>query len=262
VFIAAGSVAVAALTAGITTVVHAAPAAPPQPAASAPLSAVTSALTRTSAVSYAFSIDTTVRLPKKELNSDLVSGAYDPAQRRGTELLIASAAGQTTRAQIRFIGASLYTSVTRGSTFARPWDKTPLAAAPVQLPPSDPHGFVSDQAVSPSVLMSVLRSEGAAIRDSGPVSGLDWTGTRYTFTVRPYGGLDSFSGTVDVDGQGRVRRLVWTTTEKGRNAPASTVITTARDITFSDFGAPVRVTAPPASQVKSTTGKPYWGFYF
>jgi hypothetical protein len=31
---------------------------------------------------------------------------------------------------------------------------------------------------------------------------------------------------------------------------------------FGDFGAPVRVSAPPASQTKYTGGEPYWGFYF
>jgi hypothetical protein len=34
-----------------------------------------------------------------------------------------------------------------------------------------------------------------------------------------------------------------------------------REITFSDFGAPVPVTAPAVSQVK-TTSTPYAGYYF
>jgi hypothetical protein len=58
---------------------------------------------------------------------------------------------------------------------------------------------------------------------------------------------------VYVDQQGRIRRLM--TTRQGRK------LTTARDLTFGDFGAPVPVTAPSASQVKYTRG-PYWGFYF
>ena len=34
-----------------------------------------------------------------------------------------------------------------------------------------------------------------------------------------------------------------------------------RDLTFGDFGAPVPVITPPASQVKYTS-RPYWGFFF
>jgi hypothetical protein len=45
------------------------------------------------------------------------------------------------------------------------------------------------------------------------------------------------------------------TTRQGRK------LTTARDLTFGDFGAPVPVIAPSASQVKYTRS-PYWGFYF
>jgi hypothetical protein len=65
------------------------------------------------------------------------------------------------------------------------------------------------------------------------------------------------SGTVYVDQQGWVRRLV-TTTRQGMRLD----VTTDRDLTFSDFGAPAPVTAPPASQVKYTSGRPYWGFFF
>jgi hypothetical protein len=57
-----------------------------------------------------------------------------------------------------------------------------------------------------------------------------------------------------VDKQGRVRRLVTTTTQ-------ASGVTLLRNLTFGDYGAPVPVTAPPASQVQYT-GRPYWGFYF
>ena len=67
--------------------------------------------------------------------------------------------------------------------------------------------------------------------------------------------------TVRVDQQGRVRRMT-TITEEGVQARAKPFLTTDRDITFGDFGGPVRVTAPPDSQVKDTSGEPYWGFYF
>jgi hypothetical protein len=252
----AGAVAAAALAAGITAALHVAPAAP------SPLSAVTSALARTSAQSYTFSLDSTVRFPTKELTSDLVSGAYDPRQHLGTEQLTARSAGQAQRAQVRFIGAYLYTSVTPGAGFGKPWDKSPLAAATAAgMPPGDLYGFASDQAVSPSELTVVLRSAGTAVHDAGSVSGPGWTGIKYTFTTSLYGGREHISGTVYVDQQGWVRRLM-TITRQGNNAAGKTLLTTSRDFTFGDFGAPVRVTTPSASQVKSTSGKPYWGFFF
>lgn len=251
-----GAVAAAALAASLTAALRAAPAVP------SPLSAVTSALARTSAGSYAFSIETTVRLRGAEPRSDLASGAYDPSRHLGRELVTAHAAGQVKRAQIRFIGAYLYTSVPPGSGFGRPWDKSPLAAATAAgMPPDDPYGFASDQVVSPSGLIAVLRSAGTAVRDSGLASGPGWTGISYTFTAHLDDGQVTISGTVDVDQQGRTRRMTITTDEGGQ-APGKPVLTTDRDITFGDFGAPVPVTPPPASQVEYTTGRPFRGFYF
>ena len=67
---------------------------------------------------------------------------------------------------------------------------------------------------------------------------------------------ETVSGTVDIDQQGRVRRLVTITTQ-GRYGK----VTTDTDLTFGNFGAPVPVTAPPASQV-GYTGTPYSGYFF
>jgi hypothetical protein len=255
--LAAGSAAAAAaLAVGITAALHQAPAAP------SPLSAVTSALTGTSAQSYTFSLDTTVRSSKKVLNSDRVSGAINPRRHLGTESLTAEAAGQAKRAQSRFIGAYVYTSVFSASGFGKLWDKSPLAAAVAAgMPTGDPYGFVSDQPFSPTELNVVMQSPGTAVRDSGPASGPGWTGTGYTFTASLSEGRESVRGTVDADRQGRVRRITTTTEERGQ-AGGKVSITTVRDITFGAFGAPVRATAPPASEVKYSSGTPYWGFYF
>ena len=100
--------------------------------------------------------------------------------------------------------------------------------------------------------MTLLRSAATA-RDAGPASGPGWTGSRYAFTAR-LSTRSSLSGTVYVDKQGRVRRLVTTTTQAGG-------VTMYRYLAFGDFGVPVPVTAPPAGQVQYT-GRPYWGFYF
>ncbi len=162
--------------------------------------------------------------------------------------------------QVRFIGAYLYTSVPSGSGFGRPWDKSSLAAATAAAvaagpPPNDPYGFASDQVVSPSGLIAVLRLPGTTVRGPGPASGPGWTGVRYTFAARD--GQATISGAVDVDQQGRARRMTITTDDGVRP-----ITTTDRDISFGDYGAAVRVSPPPASQVEYTTGRPYRGFYF
>jgi hypothetical protein len=120
------------------------------------------------------------------------------------------------------------------------------------MPGNDLYGFVTDRPVSPAELSGVLRSAGT-VRDEGSASGPGWTGTRYAFTARFAGARESVSGTVYVDQQGRVRRLVTITTQGA--------VATDRDLTFGDFGSPVSATAPLASQVKSTS-RPYWGFLF
>jgi hypothetical protein len=255
--LAAGSaVAAAALAVGLTAALHRAPAA------ASPLSAVTSALARTSARSYTFSLATTVRSSSKEVNSDLVSGAYDPGRHLGTERLTAGSAGRTERAQVRFIGAYVYTSAWPASGFSKLWDKSPLTAATAAgMPPGDLYGFVSDQPVNPAELNAVLRSTGTAVHDSGSVSGPGWTGTRYTFTANLDDGQESFRGNVYVDQPGQVRRMT-ITAERREQAGATPFSTTVRDITLGHFGGPVQVTTPPASQAEYTSGTPYWGFYF
>jgi hypothetical protein len=80
----------------------------------------------------------------------------------------------------------------------------------------------------------------------GPVSGPGWTGTRYAFTSST-GGNIRFSGTVDVDGQGRARALVLTM----RVTTQINVIVMTQVLMFSDFGARVMVTPPPADQTFS-----------
>jgi hypothetical protein len=248
--LAAAGAAVA--VAGVTAALLARPVSDPPTA----LAAVTGALAKTSADSYNFSLDSAVLLAGRELHSDVVSGAVDPGHELGTELLTTGSARRSAGAQILFVGEYLYTSLSGAGLKAigKPWDKTtaPLPGADV-LPLGDLYGFSTEQPVSPAELLGVLRS-GATVRDEGPASGPGWTGARYAFTVRLSAQV-SVSGTVDVDQQGQVRRVVTTTTEGAR-------LTTDRDLTFGDFGAPVQVTAPPASQVKYTSGRPYWGFFF
>lgn len=221
-----------------------------------PLAAVTSALARTSAQNYSFSLKFTTQFAGKQINSTAVSGAFDPRQGLGTELLNANNVGRRpAEAQIRFIGRYTYIWISPGSGYqsiGKPWDKAPIPPGLVgeAKVTAGGYGFVSDLPVSPSELSGALLSAGK-LRDAGPAAGQGWTGTKYTFTADISGG--SLSGTVYVDQQERVRRLV-TITSQGKFAKI-------RDLTFDNFGAQKAVTAPPASQTKYTSN-PYWGFYF
>jgi hypothetical protein len=66
------------------------------------------------------------------------------------------------------------------------------------------------------VVSGVLRSAGT-VREAGSASGPGWTGTRYVFTVRFPEGQQSLTATVELDQQGRVRRLVTITTQGERH---------------------------------------------
>jgi hypothetical protein len=220
------------------------------------LATVTGALAETSAHSYRFDLDTIAPSYADRVPSVAVSGAFDPGNGLGTELLTTRLGKHSVRMQIRFIGKYVYTYLLPGSglgTIAEPWDKSPVPpAGQGALPPYEVYGFVTDRPVSPAELSRVLQSAGT-VRDEGAASGPGWIGTRYAFTARFSDGRDSISGTVYVDQRGLVRRLVTIDTQ-GR-------VTRDRDLTFTGFGAPVPVTAPPASQVQYT-GTPYWGVYF
>jgi hypothetical protein len=249
----AAAVATAAAAGGVTAALLTASAGHPPTA----LATVTSALANTSAGSYSFTLDTTVNFRGREMHSDVVSGSYDPKDGAGTELLATTrtSQGDPVRIQIRFTGKYVYTQVAPGSSFGEPWNKSPVPSAAAAMPGNDVYGFVTDQPVSPAELSGVLRTA-ATVRQVGSASGPGWTGTRYAFTARFPGARESVTGTVDIDQQGRIRRLVTITTQ-GRYGRA----TTDRDLTFGNFGAPVPVTAPPASQV-GYTSTPYLGFFF
>ena len=64
-------------------------------------------------------------------------------------------------------------------------------------------------------------------------------------------GYRTATGTVYVDSHGLVRRMLTTFTYVVVDGPP---VTFAQDVTFSDFGTAVSVTAPPASQVLRTNG--------
>ncbi len=110
---------------------------------------------------------------------------------------------------------------------------------------------VDAELVDPQSLLSSLESA-TAVREVGPASGTGWTGSAYTFAVTatlpgPVHVTVSTTGTVDVDQQGRVRQLDAVESITG---PAPIGGTERKvTLTFGDFGLPVSVSAPPASEV-------------
>jgi len=100
------------------------------------------------------------------------------------------------------------------------------------------------------------------VRDTGRVSGPGWTGHRYTFTnpgkielFKRIRYVDVTQGAVEIDAQGRVRQVTvtlgsYTETDNRHLLPGWVRGT----ISFSDYGTPVTVTAPPADQVERVLG--------
>ncbi|GAA3293645.1 hypothetical protein Dvina_19635 [Dactylosporangium vinaceum] len=163
-------------------------------------------------------------------------GAFDPVQRVG----VITAVGED--AETRFIGDLMY--VRQGGTT---WEVSPrmevadapLAAAVIKLVIPDP-----------AQTLQRLRSA-TSFRKDGAASGDGWTGTRFIFSLtdkgdpKAAGSSRTIAGAVDVDDQDRIRRVQLDFVDSG----------TRNVITFGDFGVPVTVTAPPASEVEPPAGK-------
>jgi hypothetical protein len=234
-------------------------------AAGAPsaLAAVTGAAAKTASESYRVSmISTRTGKPKFPLNLSpsgpmRATGEFDPTRQIGEET---ASVGR----QVRYIGGYVYwTAPSYGvkAVQGKPWvmaRSAPIGRISSSHPPlwqrmtSVASGL--GVTVGPQNLLTLLKST-STVRDEGPASGPGWTGTRYSFsTAVEYGPYRIVRGTVDVDRQGRVRRLI-ATTVYGKDFSSQTGIdSTTNDVTFSDFGLRVSVTAPPASQVYKEPG--------
>jgi uncharacterized protein involved in tolerance to divalent cations len=117
------------------------------------------------------------------------------------------------------------------------WERTPTRAIG-NLPSIN--SFI---AATPQQMLSRIK-QADKVTVAGSASGPGWTGTRYAFSSGSPGVGDKISGTVDVDRQGRARALALTV----RSTSAINVFVTTQVLTFSDFGARVTVTPPPADQ--------------
>jgi hypothetical protein len=249
--------------------------------ASAPsaFAAVTAAAAKTSTESFRVTMNittTTESVTGSSVARYRVAGESDPSHGVGEET-VSSKDQLTGPLQLRFIGQDIYIDV-QSPVFSQvpaskpggsSTDKVPAGSAGLSPKPWSgaalwprltarqlivSPGFDSQQAVDPGALIALLRSAGTVTKQ-GPASGPGWTGTKYGFTVATSGRVSSVSGTVYVDSQGQVRRLLTTAILQIGGGYHDT---STEDVTFSDFGVPVSVTAPPASQVNWQPGHMEW----
>lgn len=207
--------------------------------------AVTAAVTTTSSHSFRMTMTMSVPPPpghsvKALTGTPTETGLFDPVRRVGE---MTSGGRQTV-----FAGGWEYQRI----PLARDTDDKPWMAsrAPTTLPIIGLIGALSAPAAdsaTPQSLFGLLKAA-HGVRADGPASGPGWTGTKYTFSHA------SERGTVTVDQQGRVRELdiwmpVYFAPQPDSKLPPRRIGTARITVSFSDFGIPVPVTAPPASEV-------------
>jgi hypothetical protein len=255
--VSAGTVALGAGAAVLATTLTATVAnAPPA------LAAVTAAAARTSAETFHVTMKavTTEPVPPGRGSTLVlpwgVTGEFDPSRNVGAETVTATGASAT---QVIYVGQQMYVHTDAPQTKNPPASGAGSATKPwVELaiwPRQTPIAVVvspdfAQQSVNPTVLLGLLKSLGT-VTDEGPVSGPHWTGTKYGFSVTAPKDTAGASGTVDVDSQGQVRRMLMTLTFA---VGGGVNFTCTENVTYSDFGAPVTVTVPPASQVDRFSG--------
>lgn len=230
VVLSAGIAVVAAMVTAVTLTAGSAPPA---------LATVTSALTRTLTQSYHLSEHDSyywiVNGQIRNLHRYTCTSRTDPVR----HLLASSCSDPNIGSGTREVGGYtyFYSPDTTGN-HGKHWLRVLTASLPPPLCCAD-NGFT---VARPQQMLAAIK-KAATVTVAGPAAGPGWTGTRYAFsaTLRDKTRL---SGTVTVDRQGRTRALVLTM----RDPPGSRVMVMTQALTFSDFGAPVTVTPPPADQ--------------
>jgi hypothetical protein len=221
------------------------------PGASPAMAAVTSAVTKTSSTSFRVSLTVVDGDAPSGLASPSspfrMTGTFDPKEGTGQETT-------SNGYQTRFTGGQVYAHWPQKPRGAKPWNEQPPGSQPLTPLSNGPGAklawdYNSATPVDPAELLGLLKAAGD-IRDEGPASGPGWSGTKYGFTVRnPVSIVRSDAGTLTVDRDGQLRQLDQTITlapNAGQPVTKADVLTL--DFTFSDFGTPVHVTAPPASE--------------
>jgi hypothetical protein len=182
----------------------------------------------------------------------LLEGAFDLATHTGR--LATSGGGQNL-----FVGDTVYTENVGAKALklaaGKHWISSPRMTEAELAQMGTAIEVLKFGAQDPQLVLQQLRSA-TNVRETGPASGAGWTGRRYSFSVEDKadakGGSLSVTGTVAIDSQDLVRVLDLTVLTKRSEGPAapkgdeSNVV-----IEFSDYGATVDVTAPPADQVVS-----------
>jgi hypothetical protein len=229
--LSAGAVAAAALGTAVALTIGSAPPA---------LATVTSALTRTLTQNYHL----TARYGGYEYDSrnGRITDRYGTTcTTRADPVRHLEATSCSNGPGVREVGRYTYLYITNPVGPGKHWERVPTACQD-GLSKVAINGFI---AATPQQMLSEI-SKAGKVTVVGPASGPGWTGTRYAFTStatqRP-----RISGTVDVDRQGRTRNLALTI----RFGPAVVFGVDTQALTFSDFGARVTVTPPPADQTIS-----------
>jgi hypothetical protein len=231
----------AAVAVALTATVASAPSA---------FAAVTAAAAKTSAQTFQVTMYIVTNPPplpgSGRAQAARVTGEFDQSRGVGEETV-----SGLWKFQVRYVGRNTYLDTYPGSKqvissadqATKPWAQFPperaLTGNALDVAGDSPSGTPAD----PITLLGLLKSAGT-VTDEGPASGSGWTGTRYGFTVT----VNKLAtvGHLDVDGQGRVRRLVADLTA---GSGTKKRVMASEDVTFTDFGVPVSVSAPPANQV-------------
>jgi hypothetical protein len=214
------------------------------------LAAVIEAATRTAATSYrvvatySFWVTPPNTISPAQMT---VTGMFDPAH--------GAAEVTSPYFPVRWVAGYIYLRI---GDHGKPWVRYRRSAVHLVHGPSDlPAGPLAVAQEDPQSLLAELKSA-SQVRTLGPASGPGWTGTRYGFRSRSATGYEaeiSITGTVDVDRQGRVRRLD-ATEVLGYPGQDLMEFRTGIRLAFGGFGAPVSVTAPPASETQiGSTGE-------
>ena len=255
--VSAGAVAVLGGGAVLATTLTATVAdAPPASAA------VTAAAAKTSAESFHVTMKavTTEPVPPGK-GSTLVlpwgiTGEFAPSRNVGQETITTV---RTPKTQVLYVGQQMYVhtdapqtknpSASGPGSGTKPWVELAIwprqSATAIAVSPD-----FAQQSVNPTALLGLLKSVGT-VTDEGPASGPHWTGAKYGFSVTAPEDTAGASGTVDVDSHGQVRSMLVTLTFA---AGGGVNFTCTEDVTYSDFGHPVTVSVPPASQVNRING--------
>jgi hypothetical protein len=227
---------VAAVVLAATTVVGTAPA----PASAREL--VGAAVSRTASEGYRVRVTSS----KNGDQTGVTEGVYDPASRTGRMVAISPDAGHVTI----HVRDRVYVQIPPELVGRQPG--IPASARwllrarglPRSTRVSELAEFGRLAMESPRRALDLVRSAGD-VRERGPVGGDGWSGTRYAFTLTDQG--FRVTGTVDVDTDGRVRRLEFTSraSDTGNGVGG----TLRAELTFRDFGIRERVVAPPRDEV-------------